>query len=69
MNYNSDVSFSFNFAVFHVTDLNGNKLTDESVSGCIEQVIITTVNVVLKKVNLVIVEDFTDCRNGIRMMY
>lgn len=33
--------FFFNcFAVFHVTDMNGNKLTDESVLGCIEQVVI-----------------------------
>lgn len=30
--------FVFYFAVFHVTDLNGNKLTDESVINYIEQV-------------------------------
>ena len=28
-------------AVFHVTDLNGNKLTDESIISFIEQVVIT----------------------------
>lgn len=33
--------FLLDFAVFHVTDLNGNKLTDESVISYIEQVIIT----------------------------
>lgn len=45
--------FSFKcFAVFHVTDLNGNKLTDESVLGCIEQVIMTAVNAILKRLIL-----------------
>lgn len=38
----SDLGSACFVAVFHVTDQNGNKLTDESVISYIEQVIIVT---------------------------